>query len=240
MNIKSFFRKTLNFLHLDLTKNLEYDRLTKLIMRRVISSNSNCIDVGCHNGEIFDIIIKLSPQGKHFAFEPLPHLFENLKKKYESKGTVLPFALSDNCGKSSFHFVKNAPAYSGILKRKYDVDIPDIELLNVELRTLDQVIPSGIAIDFIKIDVEGGEFGVLKGGEKLLKKYKPIIIFECGLGASDFYGISPTNLYNFITIEIGLKICTLKSYLNNSNALSLSDFNLLYNAQKEYYFIAFN
>jgi leucyl aminopeptidase len=33
MFLKEFIRNTLNFLHLDLTKNLEYDRLTKVIMR---------------------------------------------------------------------------------------------------------------------------------------------------------------------------------------------------------------
>jgi len=114
MDYKNLIRSSLNTLHLDLTKNLEYDRLTKLIMKRTISSGSNCIDVGCHKGEILDIIIKQSPTGKHFGFEPLPFLYNKLVKKYKDKATILPFALANETGFSTFQYVKNAPAYSGI------------------------------------------------------------------------------------------------------------------------------
>lgn len=38
MNYKNITRSLLNFLHLDLTKNLKYDRLTKLIMKKVIKT----------------------------------------------------------------------------------------------------------------------------------------------------------------------------------------------------------
>jgi len=106
------------------------------------------------------------------------------------------------------------------------------------LRKLDEIIPSDIQIDFIKIDVEGGEFGVLKGGKALLTKNKPIIIFECGLGASEFYGTKPDDLFNYITKEIGLHISLLKSFIKNSKPLTLKEFEYFYNTNKEYYFIA--
>ncbi len=228
----------LNFIHLDLTKNLEYDRLTKLIMRRVINNNSNCIDVGCHKGEILDIILKYSPEGKHYAFEPIPYLFIQLEKKYKNKALVYPYALSDKTGNSSFQFVKNAPAYSGIKKRKYDIARPNIEEIKVELRTLDEIIPADTKIDFIKIDVEGGEFGVIKGAKKLLKNSQPNVVFECGLGASEYYGTNPIELYNFITKEAGLKISTLKSFIKNSKPLTSNEFDDYFKKNKEYYFVA--
>lgn len=78
--------------------------------------------------------------------------------------------MSDTSGKSSFQLVKNAPAYSGIKKRHYDISNPDIEEITVKLKTLDEIIPENEIIDFIKIDVEGAEFCVLKGGKNLLKK----------------------------------------------------------------------
>ena len=152
----NFIRSTLNFFHLDLTKNLEYDRLTKCIMKRCIHPQSNCIDVGCHKGEILDVILTLAPKGQHFAFEPIPVLFRQLQEKYKHKATIYPYALSDVNGTSSFQFVKNAPAYSGIHKRKYNIATPDIEQIHVELKTLDKLIPMDTRIDFIKIDVEGG------------------------------------------------------------------------------------
>ena len=69
MDYKNFLRETLNFLHLDLTKNLEYDRLTKAIMKQSISIDSNCIDIGCHKGEILDIMLKHSPNSMGCAIE---------------------------------------------------------------------------------------------------------------------------------------------------------------------------
>ncbi len=238
MSFKNTIRTTLNFLHLDLTKNLEYDRLTKLIMKQVIKSDSNCIDIGCHKGEILDIILQYSPNGNHFGFEPLPFLFDRLNEKYKNKATILPFALSNKDGKSTFQYVKNAPAYSGIKKRKYDIVNPEIEEINVELKKLDDVIPSNTKIDFIKIDVEGAELGVLKGSKKLIKKYKPTIIFEFGLGASDFYGTSPEDIFNLLTKEVGLQIFSLRSFLKNDSSLDLKEFEHYFNNNKEYYFIA--
>ncbi|MEQ1732488.1 MAG: FkbM family methyltransferase [Bacteroidia bacterium] len=207
-------------------------------MKRVITPNANCIDVGCHKGEILDDILSYSPNGIHFGFEPIPFLFTQLKDKYLHKATILPYALSDKTGTTTFQFVKNAPAYSGINRRKYDTETPNIEEITVELKTLDEVIDKSLKINFIKIDVEGGEFGVLKGAEQLLKKNKPIIVFECGLGGSDYYGTKPNDLYNFITNTIGLKISTLKSFINNTQTLTIQEFEYCFNNNKEYYFIA--
>jgi len=238
MGYKDIIRQALNFMHLDLTKNLEYDRLTKSIMKLTIQADSNCIDVGCHKGEILDGILRLAPEGSHFGFEPIPALYTRLKDKYTSRATIYPYALSDKSGASTFQYVKNAPAYSGLEKRKYDIEQPDIEEISVELRPLDEVIPENTKIDFVKIDVEGGEFGVLKGGQKLLAKNKPTIIFECGMGASEYYGTQPSDIFDFLTQEIGLKVSLLKSYLNKGASLKRDEFEKHFNANEEYYFVA--
>jgi FkbM family methyltransferase len=238
MDIKNTIRLLLNFLHLDLTQNLKYDRLTKLIMKKVIKNSSNCIDVGCHKGEILDDILKYAPNGKHFGFEPIPPMFNKLVENYKNKATILPYALSDKNGESTFQFVKNAPAYSGIIKRKYEVENAEIDEIKVELKKLDEVIPTDLSIDFIKIDVEGGEFDVLKGAIDLLKRNKPFVVFEFGLGASDFYGTKPEEIFNLLNKEIGLKISNLDSFIKDKPALEIEEFKTLYNTNKEYYFIA--
>ncbi|MDP1727763.1 MAG: FkbM family methyltransferase [Bacteroidota bacterium] len=207
-------------------------------MKKVINTGSNCIDVGCHKGEILDTIIKQSPKGKHFAFEPIPYLYDHLMTKYSLQASIYPYALSDSSGTTTFQLVKNAPAYSGIKRRSYQVETPDVEEITVVLKTLDEVIPQDIKIDLIKIDVEGGEYGVLKGAKNLLKQSKPVIIFESGLGASDYYGTKPADLYNYITLDIGLKISTLKSFIKQGKALSLAEYEKDFNTNSEYYFIA--
>jgi len=238
MIFKEIIRKSLVFLHLDLTKNLKYDRLTTLIMRKELKIDSNCIDVGCHKGEILDLMFKFSPKGSHYAFEPIPYLYNDLATRFKNRAEIYSCALSDTKGNTTFHLVKNAPAYSGIKKRRYDISNPEIEEINVELRTLDSIIPKGNKIDLIKIDVEGGEFGVLKGAKELIKRDKPIIIFECGMGASDFYGTDPKDLFDYINKEFGMSIFTLSDFSADRKSMTIDDFAEYFENNKEYYFVA--
>ncbi len=237
---KTLLRESFITLRLDVTKNIKYDRLTRKILKKLLRQNDNCIDIGCHHGEILDLIIKYAPRGNHYAFEPIPHLFTKLGAKYKERTTVFPYALSDTAGKTTFNHVRNAPAYSGIKKRRYDIANPEIEEIVVEMKCLDDVISKDERIHFIKIDVEGNEFGVLKGAKNLLKKEKPVILFECGKGASDYYGTKPSDIYTFLTGDIGLNIFTLSAFLKKGKALSSGDFDNFFNTNKEYYFVAVN
>jgi FkbM family methyltransferase len=208
------------------------------VIAQALKKNSNAIDVGCHKGEILDLILKYAPDGKHFAFEPIPDFYNALKIKYANRCAVYPFALSDQPGETTFNYVRNAPAYSGIMKRKYDVEAPDVEELLVKVETLDHIIPADAQIDFIKIDVEGGEFGVLKGSKQLLKRCRPVLVFECGLGASDFYGTKPDALFDFLLGECTYKIYSLQNWLQKKDPFSKSGFVDCFNRNTEYYFVA--
>jgi FkbM family methyltransferase len=238
MIFKKWLRKVLIALKWDITKNLEYDRLTKVILQQKIAPHFNCVDVGCHQGEILEILTRLAPKGKHFAFEPLPQYYNLLVKNFSHKAEIYPYALSDKEGRSNFNYVRNAPAYSGLKLRKYNVSEPNIEEITVELRRLDDIIPRNLAIHFVKIDVEGGEMDVLKGGLETLRRCQPLILFEFGVGASEFYGYKPEEIFQFLTKQIGLSIFTLNDFINHKDPLTLRTLEYLYQENKEYYFIA--
>ncbi len=94
---------------------MEYDTQTIKVIRKHCSSNSNCIDIGCHKGEILDIFLKYASEGRHYAFEPIPILYHLLKNKYKNTKCILSsIALSNHIGKSTFNYVKSNPAYSGL------------------------------------------------------------------------------------------------------------------------------
>lgn len=205
-------------------------------MRRVIQRNSNCIDIGCHKGEILDVMLELAPDGHHTAFEPIPLFYNALIEKYKGKAVIFPYALSDKDGTADFQYVKNAPAYSGLRKREYTVN-PDIEVLSVEVKKLDALI-AGQNVNLIKIDVEGAELNVLQGAINTLKSEKPYVIFEFGIGASNYYESTPEKMFQLLCVDAGLKISTLKSFVRSQSPLNSSDFKKLYDNQTEYYFIA--
>ena len=237
--MKQLLKRLLTLLHISLTRNQKYDAYTLKIIQRSLKQDSNCIDIGCHKGEILDLMIKGAPQGRKIGFEPIPELFHFLTEKYSGDPlvTVYPTALYDQTGTSTFQHVLNAPAYSGIKKRKYDGKQVDIDQITVETGKLDFFIPNDLRIDFLKIDVEGAEFRVMKGGVATLRRCKPVIIFEFGLGAADFYNSKPNELHSFITRQCGMKISTLKGYLDNEPELSEARFCSMCNEGSEYYFV---
>lgn len=235
--MKGLIRAFLWFLHLDITRNLKYDRLTWRVMKKVLNKSSNCIDIGCHKGELLEWMIKLSPHGKHYAFEPIPELNTFLNDKFGKLVTVSSIALSDEDGEDSFRIVKNAPAYSGFKERTYSVSRPEIQTIKVQKSKLDTLIPVEYKPNLIKIDVEGAEYQVLCGAITTLIKHKPYVLFEFGLGAADHYSTSPDQVFSLFD-SCNLQVSTLSGFLNNSPRLSLASFQEHFNTNSEYYFIA--
>jgi len=211
-----------------------------MILERVLKPGSNAVDIGCHRGEILDMMIRFSPTGKKFGFEPIPDFYTFLEEKYKNDPSVIisRVALYDKTGTTSFQHVVNEPAYSGIKKRRYDGKQVNINQITVETDLLDRVIPHDTQIDFIKIDVEGAELPVMRGGIETIRRSRPVIIFECGLGASDFYGTRPEQVYDLLNSDCDLKISTLNKFLKKEDTISKQEFTNLYNTGKEYYFVA--
>ncbi|MBT8384910.1 MAG: hypothetical protein KJO83_04270, partial [Bacteroidia bacterium] len=72
---------------------MRYDRLTSVIIKNELVETSNCLDIGCHKGEILDQILAVSNKGKHYGFEPIPDLYNYLNKKYKRKGNMIALLL---------------------------------------------------------------------------------------------------------------------------------------------------
>ena len=238
MELKALVKKGLSALHIDLTRNMQYDRLTKQIMKLILTPSSNCIDIGCFKGEILYEMIRLAPEGFHFAFEPMPPYYNQLKSRFNGNVKIFPYALSEGSGISNFKFVKNAPAYSGLKIRNYNIQNPDIEDIKVETTSLDEIIPETLPIHFIKLDVEGGELQVLRGAKNLIKKDKPVIVFESGISAIKNYTTQPEDIFEFLEIDLNFKISLLKDFIEKKLPLNREKFLEIYHSEKEYYFVA--
>jgi len=66
-------------------------------------------------------------------------------------------------------------------------------VVRVKMRRLDDyVLDHHVGIDFIKIDVEGAELGVIKGAKKYILQHKPVMLVEQKFGHGQRYGYSDT------------------------------------------------
>jgi len=205
-------------------------------MQIVLEHNSTFIDVGSHKGEVLSKALKIAPKGKHYAFEPIPQIHKKLDKRYGQYCDVKNIGLSDHFGETSFNHVVSNPAYSGIKQRTYPKK-EKIEEITIQVDTLDNQLFDQERIDMIKIDVEGGELDVLKGAVKILNKFHPVIVFEHGKGAAEYYETTPQEVFTFLD-EQHYNIFTLKAFIENTERLTKDEFISLFNSNKEYYFLA--
>ncbi len=134
---------------------------------------------------------------------------------------------------------RERPAVSGLKQRQVQGEHLAPEEIKVTIETLDHIIPVDLPIHLIKIDVEGAELQVLQGGVNIIKKYKPIILFEFGLGGSELYESTPQKMYDFLQ-ECGLSVSVLEYYLQGRPPLSRDEFTGQYEKKYNYFFIAYN
>lgn len=221
--------------------NALYDAQTEAILARVLERGSNCVDVGCHHGVIMDAMLRFAPEGTHFGFEPLPDLFAGLRAKYAAVPQVKLFelALSEEPGTSTFQHVVTNPGYSGLLRRRYDRPHEDVVQISVSLAKLDDVLPPDAMIRLIKVDVEGAELGVFRGGIETIRRCRPFIVFEHGLGAADFYGTRPEQVWDLLS-GCGLRLALMKDWLESGGARTLTReaFAHEFESGSNYYFLA--
>ena len=74
--MKQLLKRLFSLLHIAFARNQKYDAYSLKIIERCLKPDSNCIDIGCHKGEILDQMIKGAPMGVKFGFEPIPELLD--------------------------------------------------------------------------------------------------------------------------------------------------------------------
>ena len=125
---------------------------------------------------------RVGSKGKVFAFEPCESIYkriiENIESNHIDNIYIYNLALGDN--ERETEIIKNTSDTSRTHIRLFSEDEigRDKKIEKVIMTTLDKfVIGNNInRIDYLKIDVEGYEFNVLKGSAKTLAIIKPSII----------------------------------------------------------------
>ncbi len=160
------------YYHYDIDSSLE-----ATLIRRLVSPSDTFVDVGAHVGYFTLIAGKYARQV--YAFEPSPATYAYLRRNLElnpsvqSKITAYQKGLSDRAGQLLLHRPASQPDMASL----QPTDMPDTITETVEIDTLDHALPSA-QISFLKVDVEGAEFGVLNGGRDRIAASSPIILCE--------------------------------------------------------------
>lgn len=161
----------------------------KLIAEELIKSGGTVFDVGASIGEWSQLVLAKRGRVKLYAFEPIPTIFAKLEGNIKYSRAILSnIALSDAVGSRQFVFYNRdnkIAELSGFFQR------PIVEtnftvnptFITVKTDTIDHFCAENKIdhIDFLKIDTEGAELMVLRGGARMLgNKQIDIIQFEYG------------------------------------------------------------
>ncbi len=235
--IKQLAKKVQANLPIAIGKNEVYDRYTHEIITKYCQQDSICIDIGANHGKILDWMIQSAPNATHYAFEPIPFLYQTLTIRYADKAMIFPIALSNGKSICSFNLVTTNTALSGLKKRTY-AKFHKEQTIEVSTDTLDNIVRKDDIIRLIKIDVEGGEWNVLNGAIKTIHRCKPLILFECGKIGGELYGFTAYEIYQYFTQNFDYQIHTLKGWLKMETHLSFSEFVKYFDNGSEFFFLA--
>jgi len=150
-----------------------------------VHKGSSVVDIGAHIGSFSIPMAKVA--GKVIAFEPSCETFVILSLNANENGVSLQLinkGLGSKKGSGTL-VVRNA-SNAGANTLVSGGDIP--------VTTLDSEVALA---DFIKMDVEGMELEVLRGGKALIERARPIVLFEVNLSQLRAHGASPRALERF-------------------------------------------
>jgi FkbM family methyltransferase len=211
---------------------LEQERIYSLI-GRTITPAMNCIDVGCHLGSFLYNIIRLSPYGKHIAVEPIPYKADRLRRRFPAV-EVHQIVLGAEEATVEMFYDPGRSGFSSLGRHSHLG--ATARAITVECRRLDDIVPAGRPIGFLKVDVEGAELHVFRGARRVLGESQPVVLFECTQPLIAPLGLTADQVFSFLTEEIRYRIFLLKDWLSGRLPLDLPAFK----ASMVYPFQAFN
>jgi FkbM family methyltransferase len=156
--------------------------------------NALFLDIGCNQGAALDVFLKRNRDATIFSFEPNPQVFQKVHSRFKSNPRVLLFNFGLGATEGTFQLF--VPVYrdyefdgwgslspefedSWFAKRipGYDRKFLQLREVRCEIRRLDS-----LHLDpyFMKIDVQGSELDVIRGGEATIKRARPVILLESG------------------------------------------------------------
>lgn len=160
--------------------------------RKYVPKGSCVLDIGAMIGDhTVTYADWVGPEGHVIAFEPHPESLDCLRynMRLMQNVTVLGHGLSEFEGTMTMN---TSPNFGASFLSDSGGELP------VEVKPLDELDFSqlGRRISFIKIDAEGSEPWILRGGKNLLLSHKPAMLIEVNQGALERAGSSREELFS--------------------------------------------
>jgi FkbM family methyltransferase len=149
----------------------EFSYLSKLNMQNFV-----CFDIGSNIGYWSKYLLEISKVKEVHSFEPDEETFKFLKNNLNEYSNV---RINKNAIGNISGYLKLYvdPNHSGDNRPQYtsgrlEIDVP---CCTIDSYILEAKIDK---LDFIKIDIQGGEISAIEGGINSIKRFRPLIVIE--------------------------------------------------------------
>jgi FkbM family methyltransferase len=143
------------------------------------------VDVGANEGAWSAHVLRVFPGLEMLAIEPGPEPLSVLEPRFAgySNVTIDPRGVTDATGTSTFHRTR-ASVFASLLPPKAALHdlyaLPGsptevVETVEVETVTLDELVGER-TVSLLKLDVQGGELAVLRGGRHALENTTAVLV----------------------------------------------------------------
>ena len=138
------------------------------------------LDIGAHSGQFYSWSKRVWPNSVVWMVEA-NHLHENVLRNltFNTQDNYLIAALGDEEKEVTFYTRKDKPHTEGnsYYKELNYWDIPQlVQKDTIKLQKLDNIFTQDTTFEIIKLDTQGSELDILKGGKNLCKKASVIIL----------------------------------------------------------------
>lgn len=173
-----------------------YEPFEAMYLKRYLRPGMQVVDVGANIGYYTWMASScVGPQGRVFSFEPGPYAFERLERVIRENGVknveCRRVALSDRAGRATLYVPQKD---AGNYNPSFSQYLPDMLAVDVAVERLDDALPrAGVSqVDFMKVDVEGHELEVFRGGEEWIRQGR-IKSVLCELNEDSQRGVGSTS-----------------------------------------------
>jgi FkbM family methyltransferase len=188
------------------SKGIGYQASLKSEVQFLINSNTSTntfilFDIGANIGNYSLLVAELFPKSTVYSFEPSKATFDQLVQNVKSQLHIIPIqiAFGEDSKQANLYSNQVGSGMASLYNRELNnsgIKFNQTEIIKVE-KLDDWVAINKINPDYIKIDVEGSELSVLKGGTSTLRKVRAVQ-FEFGGTAIDAKTYFK-DYYNFFT-----------------------------------------
>jgi FkbM family methyltransferase len=180
----------------------------------------NIVDIGAYDGSFTDAIASHCGISKGILIEPIPHKAAKLRQLFPApKYQVFECAVSANNERVEFEINESEVTSSILPIRREMSELSALKLDNWKkfkcyTRTLDDIVAESQIdhIDLLKIDVQGAEHLVLKGGQQAIEQTSMIWIevsfkalYESSSIFSDIYSLLNNAGFKLMELEPGFR-----------------------------------